>query len=163
MSTGKGYIKIYRDIRDHWIWSDAEAFKAWIDLIMMANHENTKIYFDGKLIPIKRGSFITSVRRLSARWGWGKDKTLRFLRTLEDEGMISRKCDTKKTLVTVEKYGFYQSSKSKSATLTGTQTRTQTRTQTSHSEGTKEGTKNTLKEDSPSDEAGKPWDAEGWE
>lgn len=140
MSTDKGYIRLYRDIRKHWIWNDADALRAWIDLIMLANHEDKKFYFDGRLITVRRGTFITSVRKLAARWGWGKDRTLRFLRTLECDRMIDRKCDTKKTLITIENYGFYQSAKPKSATPTGTQTRTPTGTQTSHNEYTKEDT-----------------------
>lgn len=163
MSTDKGYIRLYRDIRKHWIWSDAEALRAWIDLIMLANHEDKKIYFDGKLTTIKRGTFITSVRKLADRWNWGKDRTLRFLRTLEQDGMIDRKCDTKKTVITVENYGFYQSAKSKSATQTGTQTRTQTGTQTSHSEYTNKNITEDTKKNSPPDEVGNPWDDEGWE
>lgn len=140
MSTDKGYIRLYRDIRKHWIWNDADALRAWIDLIMLANHEDKKFYFDGRLITVRRGTFVTSVRKLAVRWGWGKDRTLRFLRTLECDRMIDRKCDTKKTLITIENYGFYQSSHPKSATQTGTQTRTQTGTQTSHNEYTKEDT-----------------------
>ena len=133
MSTAKGYIRLYRDIRKHWIWSNPEALRAWIDLIMMANHEDKTFYFDGKLITIDRGSFITSVRKLAIRWGWSKDRVLRFLRVLEQDSMIDRKRDTKKTLITIENYGFYQDLKPKSATQTrthiGTQTRTQTRTE----------------------------------
>ena len=137
-STGKGYIRVYRDIRSHWIWSDAVALRAWLDLIMMANYEDTKIYIDKKLVTVPRGSFITSIRKLAKRWSWSKDRVLRFLRTLEQDGMLDRKRDSKKTLLTIVNYDFFQSQSGKSATQTGTVTRTQTgtvtRTQTRHSE-----------------------------
>lgn len=107
---------MYRDIREHWIWSDPEMLRAWLDLIMMVNHEDKKIVFDGKLITVMRGSSIVSLRKLSARWGWSKDKTSRFLDLLESEGMIRQARDTKKTLLTIENYGFYQSQRSKRET-----------------------------------------------
>ena len=99
MSTDKGYIVLYRDIRDHWIWSNAKLLRAWIDMIMLANHTDTKVCFNGHMITVKRGSFITSVRNLAKRWGWGKDTVLQFLRDLEADGMIDRKPDTQKTLI----------------------------------------------------------------
>ena len=41
MSTDKGYIKVYRDIRDHWIWNykPFSPQAAWIDLILLARKE----------------------------------------------------------------------------------------------------------------------------
>ena len=138
MSTDKGYVKIYRDIRDHWVWNDEKILKAWIDLIMLANHSDAKTFFNGRMITVKRGSFITSVRNLAKRWGWGKDKVLHFLRDLETDGMIDRKADTQKTLITLVKYSFYQGGgqkkQTRSGTRSGTQAGTRTGTQTSHSE-----------------------------
>ena len=130
MSTDNGFIKLHRDIRNHWVWKDGDAVKAWIDIIMMANYTDQKIYFSGKLITVKRGTFITSLRKLSERWHWSKDRVLRFLHTLESDGMIDTKRDSKKTTITVINYGFYQDKDKQNAT----QTRTQTRTQTSPSE-----------------------------
>ena len=54
MSTDKGYIKLYRDVRDHWIWNDADYLKAWVDLLMMVNHEDKQVLFDKKLITVRR-------------------------------------------------------------------------------------------------------------
>lgn len=111
MSSDKGFIKLYRDIRGHWIWSDPEMFRAWVDILMMVNHKDNKIIFDGQLVVVKRGSVITSLRKLSAKWEWSKGKTSRFLDMLESDGMIKQKRDTKKTLLSVENYGVYQSEK----------------------------------------------------
>lgn len=138
MSTDKGYIRVYRDIREHWVWDDGNVLRAWLDLIMMANYEDQQVFFGGELLEIKRGSFITSVRKLAARWRWGKDRVLKFLRLLEAEGMIDRKADSRKTIITIEKYGVYQprtkKKQTQSGTQTGTPTGTQTGTPTSHSE-----------------------------
>lgn len=125
MSTDKGYIKLYRDIRDHWVWKEKpfDRAHAWIDLIMMMNHEDKKTLFDGNLITVRRGSVITSLRQLSVRWGWSKDKVSHFLDVLEKDGMIRQKRDTKKTALSLVNYGVYQnrqdSSRDSKKTLIG--------------------------------------------
>ena len=109
MSTDKGYIKIYRDICDNFIWKEKPFSRgqAWIDLLLMVNHADKKILFMGNLITVKRGSKITSLRQLSERWGWSKDKTYRFLSVLRHEGMIET-ATPPGTLITIVNYGFYQ-------------------------------------------------------
>ena len=120
MSTDKGYIKVYRDIRDHWIWTDEEEpfsrGQAWIDLIMMANHNDRDVLFNGRLIHVEKGCRITSLRRLSERWKWSIHKVSDFLNLLEKEGMISQVRDSKKTLITLINYGIYQSEKGSKGT-----------------------------------------------
>lgn len=130
MSTDNGYIKLQRKIRDHWIWSNDHYLKAWIDLIMMMNYEDTKILFDNKPTVVKRGSRITSIRKLAERWNWSSSRVKRFLDMLERDGMINTVRNTRNTTITVINYGFYQDQNRKSGTLTGTLTSTQTSTLT---------------------------------
>lgn len=113
-----GWISIHRSITENWIWEEKpfDRGRAWIDLLMMVNHTDTKIMFDGSLVEVKRGQRITSIRKLSERWGWSTTKTTKFLTMLEDEQMITLKKDTKKTLVTIVKYSVYQDSESKKVT-----------------------------------------------
>ena len=112
-STGKGYIRLYRDIRSHWIWSDPDYLRAWVDLLMMVNHEDKQILFNKKLITVKRGSRITSIRKLAERWGWSRGRVSRFLDMLEQDSMIATRRTTQKTLINVINYSFYQSEKPK--------------------------------------------------
>ena len=106
-----GWIALHRKLRDCDIWLDDEPFdrrSAWIDLLLSANHEDKGLIFDGHRIVVKRGQLITSVRKLSAKWHWGKDKTLSYLRLLEELEMIKREADSRKTLLTIVNYEFYQ-------------------------------------------------------
>ena len=163
MSTDKGYIRLYRDIREHWIWQDSEYVKAWIDLIMMMNHTDTQVLFDKKLITIKRGSKITSIRKLAERWGWSRGRVKRFLDILEADHMVTTKRDTRKTLITLENSGFYQSNSVKRGTLSRPPTEPLTGPLADHREYIKEYIKGNNKKDCPSDEIGNPWDDEDWE
>lgn len=105
-----GWISIHRKIQDNIIWNDKPFNRgaAWIDLIMLANHENTKIIFNGSMVEIKRGEKITSLRKLSERWGWSRGKTKKFLNLLKDENMIEFKTDHQKTTYKIVNYNVYQ-------------------------------------------------------
>lgn len=105
-----GWIKVYRDLENHWLWEDKPFSRgqAFINLLMMANHQDNKILFNGDLIEVKRGQRITSLRKLSEEWGWSTKKTKKFLELLEKDNMVTVKTDNKKTLVTIVNYGVYQ-------------------------------------------------------
>lgn len=104
-----GWISLDRNIRDHWIYSEQpfDRFKAWIDLILSANFRDKTIMVNGKPFLVRRGSFLTSVRKLSERWGWSKDKTSRFLATLREDGMIET-ATPNGTLISIVNYRVYQ-------------------------------------------------------
>lgn len=97
-----GWIKLHRDITSHWIWDDKpfDRRSAWIDLILMANHKDNKVVLGNEIINVNRGSFITSEIKLMERWGWSKTKVRSFLNLLENDEMIVKKSDKKKTTLT---------------------------------------------------------------
>jgi DNA replication protein DnaD len=112
MSQGKGYIKLYRDLQDCWIW-EGERFsrgQAWVDLLLMANHKDVKIPFGEKIEIVQRGQFITSIAKLAKKWGWSFNTVKRFLNLLENDNMLTRKSDNSKTLITIVNYRVYQGS-----------------------------------------------------
>lgn len=103
-----GWIKIHRDISKHWIFQDAEKFKWWIDLLMMASHEEYKTLNKDSLVTLKRGQLLVSLSFLASRWGRSKEKVLNFLRLLESDNMIERISDRKSTTITICNYDSYQ-------------------------------------------------------
>lgn len=134
----KGWISLHRKIQECDIWLDDEPFdrrSAWIDLLLSANHEDKSMIFDGHSITIGRGQLITSVRKLASRWGWGKNKTLTYLRLLEELQMIERKADSRRTLLTIINYDVYQNGDGASGTVTG-QSRDTEGTVTGHRQAT---------------------------
>jgi len=106
-----GWIKVHRDITDHWVWKDKPFTRgqAWIDLLMMVNHDTGTDYRNGRIVTIERGQRITSILKLADRWGWSRKKVSGFLDGLEADGMLEQKRTTKDTTLTIVNYGFYQS------------------------------------------------------
>lgn len=87
----EGWISIYRQIQEHWLWKSNEPFdkrSAWIDLLLMVNHKSEKIDFDNKILDVGRGEKITSIDKLSKRWKWSRHKVSDFLNRLEMERYV---------------------------------------------------------------------------
>ena len=107
----EGWISIYRQIQEHWLWKIKEPFdkrSAWIDLLLLANHQKEKVEFDKGTIEIERGQRITSLEKLSKRWKWSRHKVSDYLNQLEQDGMLVQIRDNKKTLISIENYSKYQ-------------------------------------------------------
>lgn len=104
------WITIHRKILDNFLWEDKPFSRgqAWIDLLLIANHEDKTTLFNGKTIEVKRGQKITSLRQLSDRWGWSISKVKYFFQQLKCEKMLDYKSDTKKTVYTIVNYSDYQ-------------------------------------------------------
>lgn len=103
-----GWIRLYRSIRKHWLWEDAEKLKWWIDILLQANHQDRKILIGNELTNIERGSFHTSIMKLSERWLVDRKTVKKFLVLLEKDGMITLKTSKKGTTLKVSNYEGYQ-------------------------------------------------------
>ena len=106
-----GWIKLHRQIRSHWVFKNANYFKAWIVIISEVNHQSAKILIEGELIECKRGQSINSLSTWVSILGdnWTIQKLRTFLKLLEKDGMINTEGLRKTTRLTVCNYDSYQS------------------------------------------------------
>lgn len=109
-TSGKGWITLSRSLQEHWLWECKPFSKgqAWIDLIMLANHKDKICAFGSSMVPVKRGQTVTSIQKLSARWGWDRKTVTNFLNILESDGMIAKCSTTQWTTITIIKYDDFQ-------------------------------------------------------
>lgn len=106
-----GYIKIFRSIKDHWIWKKSRVkthFEAWMDLLLKASHDDQKEPVGMDVIMVKKGQVLTSQLKLSKEWFWSRHKVNDFLYLLQKDFMIMLKSDTKWSMITICNYASYQ-------------------------------------------------------
>lgn len=110
MEENKGYIYISRSLPEHWIWENEHDLKRWLDLLYMASWKDHKIRV-GRFKPfvLKRGDLVGSIPMLAKRWNDSKPTVVKFLKLLENDGMIIRKTvDNVIGIITICNYDTYQ-------------------------------------------------------
>ena len=110
--SSKGWIKLYRQLLDSELWNMDVPYSerdAWIELLLLANHEADYITTKHKeRIKINRGQHFTSIRKLAAKFTWSERRTRNYIKWLQDTGMITTKRHTDGTLLTIVNYGKFQ-------------------------------------------------------
>ncbi len=106
----RGWIKLYRKIWDNplWEYKPYDKARAWIDIMLMANHSDKDRLVGSQTENVKRGCLIVSEKKLMERWGWSKNKVRNFLDYLEKEKMIERNTSSKRTNLNLVNYSVYQ-------------------------------------------------------
>ena len=115
----QGWVCLHRSFMEHWLY-ESKPFcdaMAWVDLVLLANHEGRKFVVEGSVINIERGQTFTSYRSLQVRWGWGAGKVKRYLELLERDGMIAIKTFKNGTLLTLVNYEVYQDTRNANGTV----------------------------------------------
>lgn len=106
-------MRVHRQIMDHWIYKDAEYFKAWMEMLLRARYlkDPGNEMVDGELITVHYGQFIFGRTKWSERLKVGEQRLRTLLKKLQNEGMVTlvsthRKC----TLYQICNYENYQNS-----------------------------------------------------
>ncbi|MPM96823.1 hypothetical protein SDC9_143988 [bioreactor metagenome] len=123
------FIRLDRSFFDGKYWTSQRAFsqaEAWLDLIQSARFEAetaTRILANGRRISIKRGELHASLRYLSTRWGWGVDKTRRFIENAKKDGDIEHRTEQGESIIKLCNYDYYNPMNDDSQTANQTVTK----------------------------------------
>lgn len=110
----KGWISLYKKFT-YWKWyKDINVKTLFIHLLLKASYEDT-IWND---IEVKRGQVITSRKHLSEETGLSEQQIRTSLKKLQSTEEITIQATNKYTVITIEKYDFYQSNNSKTTNKT---------------------------------------------
>ena len=82
----KGFIKLPRHIIEdsHYFSEPFTRTQAWVDLIILANYQDTTALVRGVKIVVKRGQVCRSITELAKRWKWSRNRVMRFTEGLVD-------------------------------------------------------------------------------
>ena len=112
-----GWIKIYRDITNHWIWKSDHRLKWWLDILLTVNHTDNKVLIKGILIECKRGQSVMSLDTWAQRWNVSKKTVKDFFELLQSDSMLIYEGMQNTTRITVCNYDNYQSEVNAEETL----------------------------------------------
>ena len=104
----EGWIKIHRQIKDHWLWKSERRLKWWFDILLTVNHCDSKILIKGKLIECKRGQSIRSLETWAKDWNVTKKTVKEFFELLQKDSMLLYEGIKITTRITVCNYDDYQ-------------------------------------------------------
>lgn len=113
-----GYIKLYRSMTSWEWWSNPETLTLFVHCLINANWKDGR--FEGH--EIKRGSFVTSLPKLSKETGLTMQQTRTALKHLISTGELTKSSFPKFSIITVQNYSTYQDiNKVPNRQLTGNQ------------------------------------------
>lgn len=115
----KGFIKVYRKIQTHWLYSNNEYLACWIKILLNVNHSDNTVLLGGQLFNVKRGQSIRSLDQWSEIFGksWDKSKTRRFFELLKKEHMIETINEQKTTRLNIVNFDTYNTQRNDDETI----------------------------------------------
>lgn len=113
----EGWIKLHRQIKDHWLWKSDNRFKWWIDILISVNHADSKALIKGTLIDCKRGQSIRSLDSWAKDWNVSKGAVRDFFKLLQSDQMLHTESLQFTTRITVCNYEDYQTEVHEEKTL----------------------------------------------
>jgi len=105
------WIKLHRQTTISEFWDTGEPFDsqhAFIHVLLSANWRDGKMVSEGQVVDVKRGQWMTSIRKLSNIFHWSRGKVVRWISVMKKLGMLDSENVKCGTLLTVVNYGKYQ-------------------------------------------------------
>lgn len=104
----EGWVKLHRAVCESAVFEDAEILRLWIYILVNAAHKDHDTIYQGKIIHIKKGEFVTGRKILAREFKLSESKIYRMLTTLAELGNIEIKSNNKYSVVTVVNWAKYQ-------------------------------------------------------
>lgn len=108
-----GWIKLHKKLLENPIFKKAEPLQLFMYCLLRANHDETKIIWNGKEEILEKGSFITGRKVLALATGQTESAVWKRLDSLRKMGMTTQKSNNKFTIVKVLNYCTYQGNENK--------------------------------------------------
>lgn len=85
-----GWIRIHREIVEHWIYKDAEYLKVWLEMLVRARYwdDPSMELVEDQLVKIERGDFIFGRPKWSKRLGISEQRLKTLIQKMIKDDMI---------------------------------------------------------------------------
>lgn len=106
----KGWISLYRKLRDNPIYEKGDYLRIWLELLLTANHNETSFIWNNQKVTLLPGQLLTSQLGISTKLKIPLTTVNRVLKYLENENQIGKQSTTKYTVITILNWNEYQES-----------------------------------------------------
>ena len=101
-----GYITIPMVVLNGWVGQDERYLKWWMWLRREAAWADREICHNRQTVYLQMRQVLVTVNSLVKQWGVSKPTVIRFLQRLEQDKLIEREIDTRKTIITITPLGW---------------------------------------------------------
>lgn len=101
-----GYITIPMVVLNGWVGQDERYLKWWMWLRREAAWADREVCHNRQTVYLQMRQVLVTVNSLVKQWGVSKPTVIRFLQRLEQDKLIEREKDTRKTIVTITPLGW---------------------------------------------------------
>ena len=103
-----GWLKLHRELMDHWVSDEPESLAVFIRLICEANFTDARRQLNGRPVTIGRGQLVFSYDKFSGRSGVSVSKLRRIIKRLSDDNTINKQSFSKYSVISITNYESYQ-------------------------------------------------------
>lgn len=108
MTENQGWIKLHRKSLESSVFKNPKIWTVWCWCLMKANHQPTKIPFNGKDLIVGRGSFITGREKGASECHISEQEWRTAINYLKSTNRITIKSTNKYTIITIYNWDLYQ-------------------------------------------------------
>ena len=101
-----GYITIPMVVLNGWVGQDERYLKWWMWLRREAAWADREVCHNRQTVYLQMRQVLVTVNLLVKQWGVSKPTVIRFLQRLEQDKLIEREKDTRKTIITITPLGW---------------------------------------------------------
>ena len=102
----EGYITIPMAVLESWVGHDSRYLTWWTWLRSEACWTAKMVWFNRQQVYLQPRQVLVSVNLLVKQWQVSKPTVIRFLQHLEQEKLIERQMDSRKTIITITELGW---------------------------------------------------------
>lgn len=104
----RGYIKLWRKMQEKGWYKNPKHAHLWVHILLKANHIANEFMWNGEMIAIEEGQFLTGRKELSKETGIAESTIEKILKVFEKEHQIEQQKTNKFRIISVINWKEYQ-------------------------------------------------------
>lgn len=104
----EGWVKLHRQLKSHWVYSNSELLHIWIHILLSATHDYCTTLMNGKIVDLFPGQLVFGRKKWAKELKMDPNKIYRAIKLFENTKMISIYSTNKYSILTVCNWSSYQ-------------------------------------------------------